>query len=109
MTTNRAPKQYKAASAVRNCFVSFAGQLASGETISGVTYSASTNLTISVVQATTAAYTIDGSTTSTGQAAQFRVSGGVADTSYDITLTATTSLSQTLIGICPLKVIANSA
>lgn len=109
MPTLKADKQFKSAGETRNCFVDFSGKLASGETISNTTYSASTDLTLSVVQATTAAYTINGSTVSTAQAAQFRVAGGTASTLYDITITVTTSASQTLMGICPLKVIANSA
>lgn len=115
MTTLKAEKRYKSVTEVRNFAVNFSGKLASTnkgdaatETITNTTYSV-TGLTLAVVAATTLAITIDGSTVSTGQGVTGRVSGGTANTTYDILLICTTSLSQTIYGICPLKVIADSA
>jgi hypothetical protein len=120
MSTRRVPvKRFKTVSEVRNCAARFDQDLAHTskgdtaiETISGTTYTitpSTDNLALASVAATTSMEVIDGTTVTIGQGIKWRVSGGVAGQIYDVTFIVTTSLSQTLYGTCPIKVIANSA
>lgn len=103
MTTNTAPQiQCKTVSEIRNGAVSFVGKLDSGELLTGtptVVEVTTSDLTISNVAVNTAALTINGLSVAIGQAVQFKVVGGIADTVYTLRTTAITDAtpSQTLI------------
>lgn len=115
MRTITAPLQWKASTANMRGRISFDGLLDStnyghiqSDVISGTTYAVASGLTISSVQATTAAMTIDGCTVSAGRGVIFRVSGGTVGTTYRIQVTCTTTLADTIVGICPLRIIAST-
>lgn len=111
-------RRSKDADAARNVSASFVGQLDSGELLTGTptvteytedadgVLTTSSDLTISDIAVNTAALTINGKTVAVGQAVQFKVSGGTADTNYVLRITAATDATpaQTLILDCPLSV-----
>lgn len=113
----------------RNCAVSFAGVLDSGELISttttnlGVTTAAATDgpidgiamgpkpstataLTYSLIQASTAALTINGSTCAIAQVLQFRVTGGERGGEYvaRCSVVTTSTNNQTLVRFVRIQV-----
>lgn len=106
----------KKVSEVRNAAVSFSGLLDSGEVLTGTptvlvtdpTESPET-LTLSDKVVNTAAIVVNGVTTAIGNAVQFSVSGGTANTEYTIQLSCDTDATptQTLIGDIVLKVVAD--
>ncbi len=84
----------------RNCAVSFKGMLDSGELLSGtptVAEITSSDLTLGSKALNTATLTIDDDTSVlASQAVQFTVTGGTADTKYQVLITVGTDDSQTL-------------
>lgn len=105
--------QQKTASEVRNVAVSFAGKLDSGELLTGtptVTEVTTTDLTFASQAVNTAALTINGVSTAIGRAAQFKVTGGTAGTTYEITVSCGTDATpaQTLYGTIKLKVVEDT-
>ena len=82
----------KRASAKRNATVSFASVLGDGEVISTVDSVTATpiGLTFSSLAANAAEETVNNKTVAVGKAAQFHVTGGTANTVYDITVRVTT-------------------
>ena len=85
----------------------FGTLLASGETLSGVTISASpAGLTIGSpsVQASAFVDEFTGSTVAANEGAKVRISGGTAGSDYVLTVTATTSGSNTRIFVATLQV-----
>ena len=113
-----------AAGETRNCAISFVGRLDSGELISATTTnlavttatstdlpggpspSTATALTYSLIQVSTAALTINGSTCAIAQVLQFRVTGGErGGTYYAKAVVVTTSTNtQTLVGFARIEV-----
>ena len=104
----------KTVSEVRKSRVSFSSKLDTGELIA-----ASSNITVTIVQGTTAlivstvavstsALTVNGSTHVAGQVATFIVSAGLANTRYELSVVAVTDAGQTVSTICPLFVEASS-
>lgn len=95
-------KQRKHVSEVRNAAVSFVGELDVGENLTGVPTAVeigTTDLVITNVAISLVALTINDRAVPIGRAVQFSVSGGLAGTTYDVRVTATTDAtpSQTLI------------
>ena len=85
----------------------FGPLLASGETLSGVTISASpAGLTIGSpsVQASAFVDEFTGSTVAANEGAKVRISGGTAGSDYVLTVTATTSGSNTRIFVATFQV-----
>ncbi len=104
--------QSKAKSGVRNVAVSFAGKLDSGELLTGtptITEITTSDLTFSSVGVNSAALTINGRSVAISEAVQFKVTGGTADRTYRIRVSATSDSSpaQTLVVIVTLKVEAD--
>lgn len=118
-----------AAGETRNVAVSFVGVLDSGELISttttnlGVTTASATDgpidginmgpnpstataLTYTLIQASTAALTINGSTCATAQVLQFRVTGGERGASYHarMSVVTTSTNTQTLVRFARIEV-----
>jgi len=110
---HKAPQIHtKSVSAVRNIAYAFDDVLDSGELLTGTPTIAevtTTDLTISSKSVSTAELIIDGITTPIGEAVQCSITGGVADTSYDVLITVSTDATpaQTLTGKFTLKVIAD--
>lgn len=101
MSKNTAPQRPdKPAAAVRRCAVSFAGQLDQGELLIGTpTLSASgAGLTVYSPAVSAAALTLNGRLVPAGRAVEFWAGGGTAGVEYTVTVTAQTTLGQTLIG-----------
>ncbi len=99
---SRAPQVYtKHPSEVRNCAVSLANVLDSGETLTGTpTVSATpSGLTFSNAQVSVGTLTINGVSVAAGKAVQFRVSGGTSGVRYNVEVTCgtTSSPAQTLV------------
>lgn len=98
----------KTASEVRNCIVSFAGKLDSGELLTGTpTVTASpSGLTIANVIRNSTSKTVNGVSISASQGVQWKVSGGTAGTTYTFTITCGTDATpaQTLIGYAKMRV-----
>ena len=87
--------------------VDFTPLLNDGETISSITSIAGSpsGLTIATGAVNAAEFDNDeGGTVAVGCGAQFRVSGGTADTDYTITVTVATSGSNTRVAVCTLQV-----
>lgn len=85
----------------------FGPLLQSGETLSGVTISATpSGLTIgsASVQGTAFDDEYDGSTIAANEGAKARISGGTSGIDYTITATASTSASNTRVMVCTLQV-----
>ena len=102
----------KPVSATRNAAVSFSDELDSGELLTGtptVAEVSTSDLTIDNAAVSTAELTINGEAVPIGEAVQFRVAGGVAGTSYDITISVGTDSTpaQTLFGKVQLDVDAD--
>lgn len=88
--------------------VDFGPKLRSGELLTGaatVVVSPS-GPTLGSPSITTTDITIEGVTVTTGEGITFTVSGGTAETDYDITATCGTdgTPARTLVVICPLRV-----
>lgn len=101
MSDNTAPQRTaKVAGEVRGAAVSFHGKLDQGELLTGTpTASASPGtLTCSSERVSDSALTINGRQVAAGKAVQLTLSGGVAAVEYTVTVTAQTTLGQTLIG-----------
>lgn len=101
MGTSLAPQRPSMAAAeVRGAAVNFSGKLDQGELLTGTpTASASPGtLTCSSARVSTAALTINGRLVTLGKAVQLTLSGGVAAVEYTVTVTAQTTLGQTLVG-----------
>ncbi len=95
---------------VRNCRVSFAGKLDTGEVITPsssvtVTIVAGTSaLTISTIGVSTGALTVNGSSNTAGQVVTFIASAGVAYEEYKLRVSGPTDAGQTVSTICQLNV-----
>jgi hypothetical protein len=105
-------RQTKTVSEVRNVAVDFRGKLDDGELLTGAPTIAevtTTNLTFANQAVNTSAIKIRGVSVAIGQAVQFKVSGGTADTTYTIRITVGTTATpaQTLIETVRLQVIAD--
>ena len=92
--------------------VSFVGRLDVGEKLTGtplVDEVTTNDLTLSNKQISTSALTINDSNVAIGHAVQFKVSVGVAGTTYNIRVTAQTASvpPQTVIGLIVLEVISD--
>ena len=114
---SKAPQRNsKTVSEVRNVAVSFSGKLDSGELLTGtpaiteVSASSPQALTFSNIAISTAILTINDISTPIAEAVQFKVSGGVANTTYTIKIVIGTDSTpaQTLYGSIILKVKADS-
>lgn len=98
---------------VRNCRVSMASKLDTGETItpsSGVVISivqGTSALIVTTVGVSTGALVVNGSSNSAGQVVTF-VAGSTVPARYELRVSAQTSLGQTINTICPLLVEASS-
>ncbi len=92
--------QRKAPTAVRNVAVNFTDWLDQGEIITGTpTVSVSpSGPTLSAASANAWRRIVDGRTCQPGTVVAFTVSGGTAGVTYVVTITASTSGSQTLVG-----------
>jgi len=102
--------QTKKVSEVRNAAVSFSGKLDSGELLTGTpTIPDVAGITISNKAVSTAILEINGISVPAAEAVQFSVSGGVAGTTYEISINSATDATppQTLYGKVKLKVIAD--
>lgn len=97
----------KHSSETRNAAVSMSGCLDSGETLSGTPTVAATGITITSPAVSGSALTIDGVSVPAGEAVTFKVAGGTAGTDYTITITVSTSASQTIVRKVLLKVSDN--
>jgi hypothetical protein len=115
--SNKAPQvNEKTVSEIRNCAVSFAGKLDSGELLAGtpsVIDSATPSpqtITISSVNINTEALTINGESVPAGEAVQFTVAGGTANTVYTLQASCGTDSSpaQALYGSLDLEVTPDS-
>lgn len=108
---SRAPQiRTKHPSAAKNAIVSFADELESGETLTGspTITSSPSGLTIANEKVSTGELTLeDGTTVVTGEAVQFKVSGGTSGVTYQIEVSCATTSSpaQTLVRECILTVI----
>ena len=94
-------------SEIRNVAVSFIGRLDSGELLTGtptVVEVTSTDLTISDVAVNTAQITVLGKTVATGQAVQFKVLGGAANTNYSIRITTVTDATPAQTFIIKIRI-----
>ena len=107
-----APQQNtKTVSEVRNVSVSFAEKLDSGElltgtpTLSEVNASSPQALTFSNIAVSTTLLTINDTSVAIGEGIQFKVSGGVTNTLYDINISVGTDSSpaQTLYGTIRIR------
>lgn len=105
-----APQRHsKGATESRNVSLDLSGKLDTGELLTGVPTVeevTTTHLTFSNKAVNTTALTINGRTVAIGEAVQFRVSGGNANTSYTIrtTVTTTSNPAQTLVEYVALNV-----
>lgn len=113
---NKAPQiNEKTVSEDRNCSISFAGKLDSGELLTGTPVITDCGapspevLTFSNEAVNTAELTINGVTVPIGEAVQFKVIGGVANAKYTIKAQCGTDATpaQTLIGSVELRVKAD--
>lgn len=105
--------QEKTVSEIRNIAVSFSGKLDTGELCTGtptITEVTSSDLTLGSKAVSTAALTINGVSTPIGEAVQCSVSGGTANTTYEIKIAVGTDATpaQTLYGTIKLKVVADT-
>jgi hypothetical protein len=95
--------------AAQNAAVSFDDLLEAAEELTGTptVTSSPSGLTIDNVKVSLAALTINGATVAEARAVQFRVSDGLAGTSYQITVSCgtTSSPAQTLVAECGLNVV----
>jgi len=113
MAIHKAPQIHtKTVGATRNISFAFDDVVDSGELLTGtptILEVTTADLTISNKVVSTAILEIDGIDTPIGEAVQCSISGGVADTSYDVLITVSTDSTpaQTLIGKFTLKVIAD--
>lgn len=101
----------KTVSGVRNVAVSFANVVDSGELLTGtptITGSPS-GLTFANQAVNTAALTINGESVAIGNAVQFKVAGGTADTEYTILVQVSTDATpaQTFYDSLKLLVVAD--
>lgn len=96
----------KSASEVRTCAMRMTPELATGETISGTPTitSSPSGLTFGSIAATGSQMRIDGVLTPTGQGVTFTVSGGTSGQTYTITVSCSTSASQTVEGVGYLEI-----
>jgi hypothetical protein len=116
MATNvkHAPQRnLKTASEVRNVAVSLASVLDSGELLTGtptVTEVTTSALTFSNEGVSTGSLTINGVSVTTGEAVQFKVTGGTANTDYEIQIVCATDATpaQTLYSIIQLGVLSDT-
>ncbi len=114
MALKAAQVNFKSAASVRNAKVSFADVLDGGERFTGTPsvtiIGGSTLLVVSSIAFSTGATVVDGSTCSAGQVILFNVSGGVANTRYEIYVSCGTDATpaQTLDAKCPLIVEAST-
>lgn len=116
MTNNvkRAPqRQIKTESEVRNVAVSLEPVLSSGELLTGtptVTEITTSALTLDNKAVNTGALTINGVSVAVGQAVQFNVAGGSANTDYNVRVICATDASpaQTLYGLMTIGVVADT-
>ncbi len=110
---NTAPqRRTKTVGETRNVAVSFVGVLDSGELLTGtpaVVEVTSADLTLTNKAVNGSSLVVNGETCLAGQVVTFTVAGGVADTDYQIRITATTNASnaQTLQATVRLRVKAN--
>lgn len=87
--------------------IDFTELLASGETLSGTPTVAGSpsGLTIGTPAVNTGTVVDDeGNTIAIGKAVQVRISGGTADTDYELTVSCGTTASDTRVGVCKLYV-----
>jgi len=102
----------KKVSEIRNVAISFAGVVDVGELLTGtptIVEVTTTDLTLSNKVVSTAQLTINGKKVLIGEAVQFKVLGGTADTNYGIRITVGTDSTptQTLIITLRLRVKAD--
>jgi len=92
----------------RNCAVSFDDVLEGSpdETITGTPTITGTGMTVTNIAVTTGSRTINGKSVAAGKAVTFVMSGGTAGNDYALTVTVTTTStpSQTIIRVLPLWV-----
>ena len=114
--TNKAPQiNEKTVSEVRNVAISFSGKLDSDELLTGTptvvdcSPPSPETLVFANIAVNTSILTINGVSVPVGEAVQFKVTGGVADTNYDIQINCGTDANpaQTLIGVAELRVKAD--
>ena len=111
--SNAAPQRHhKAVSELRNVAVDLSGLLDVGELLTGtptVLEVTTTALTLSSKIVNTTAITVNGTVLLIGQAVQFRVAGGLADTAYTVRITVGTNAApaQTLVVTLYLRVVAD--
>jgi len=110
---HKAPQIHtKTVSEERNIAFAFDDVVDSGELLTGtptIVEVTTTDLTITNKVVSTAELTIDGIATPTGEAVQCHITGGTADTTYEILITVSTDSTpaQELNGKFVLKVIAD--
>lgn len=112
MTNNVAPQlNHKAVSEDRVLSCSFKGKLDAGELLTGsptIAEIGTSDLTFSNIGVNTVALTINGAPVAIGEAVQFKVTGGVANTLYKIRISPAGTdgtPSQKLSGTVRLRVI----
>lgn len=89
---------WKYAAEVRDCAYGFTRELRSGVTLTGTpTVTTSAGPTISNQALNATAITIQGQSHAVNMAVLFRVSGGTAANSYDITISVATTGGETII------------
>lgn len=107
--TRTTPAHTKHPSEVRNCAVSFANVLDTGELLTGTptVVSVPSGLTFSSPIVNTGALTINGVSVAIGKAVQFRASGGTSGVKYQIEVSCGTDATpaQTLYAELELLVI----
>lgn len=84
--------------------VSFVGKLREGELLTGTPTVSGSGLTLSSASVNTGPIQVLGETCPAGTAVTFTVSGGSADTDYNILVSCGTTSSQTRVLYCPLRV-----
>lgn len=108
---SQTPQRHKkTVSEVRNVAVDMKGKLDTGELLTGtptVVEEVTTALTLSSKVVNTTQLVINGRTVAIGEAVQFRVSGGLANQTYSIrvTVTTTSTPAQTLVENLHLSVV----
>lgn len=114
MALKAAQVNFKSAASVRNAKVAFSDVLDGGERFTGTPtvtiIGGSTAIVVSSISVSTGGTMVNGSTCSAGQVILFNVSGGVANTRYELYVSCVTDATpaQTLDAKCPLIVEAST-
>jgi hypothetical protein len=105
--SNKAPQQYtKHPSEIRSATMSFKHKLSPGDLLTGTptVVAAPSGPTITAVAINAAEIEGDHINASIGEAVQFKIAGGTDGTAYRLTVTATTTGGETLVGLADLTV-----